>query len=476
MSEKQQGIKNLNFFNFKKFDSQYLITNDIGSFLFISNEEFARLIDGSWEEDIELSSRLIDKGFAFSNNKDLFVMSNSTKLRERKGHLFHATQLHIFVLTLRCNQSCLYCQASAQSESKESLDMDIQTAEKAVDIALQSPSKFLTFEFQGGEPLLNLETLKHIIAYTKTRSGDKQIIYNLITNLTQIDDSTIEFLINEKVNVSTSIDGPKLLHDHNRPLKGTSAFELVKENVQRFNRKISETNSNITLQAILTTTRESLTLSREIIDEYISLGFRNVFLRPLTPLGISKRNWTNIGYTPEEFLIFYKQCLDYLLQLNRQGSIISDVQTNIFLQRIFKKGATNYMDLRSPCGGALGQLAYNYNGDIYTCDEGRMVSQAGDESFRLGNVFEHQYIDLIENPITKSVCIASCIEALPSCAECVYSPYCGTCPILNYTEQKTIFGQMPSNYKCKIHKGILDNIFKELNSEGSILRANSNIK
>ena len=75
--------------------------------------------------------------------------------------------------------------------------MDTKTAEKAVDIALQSPSKFLTFEFQGGEPLLNLETLKHIIAYAKTRSGDKQIVYNLITNLTHIDDSTIEFLINE---------------------------------------------------------------------------------------------------------------------------------------------------------------------------------------------------------------------------------------------------------------------------------------
>ena len=123
--------------------------------------------------------------------------------------------------------------------------MDKKTAEKAVDIALQSPSKFLTFEFQGGEPLLNLETLKHIIAYTKTRSGDKQITYNLITNLTQIDDSTIEFLINEKVNVSTSIDGPKLLHDHNRPLKGASAFELVKANVQRFNQKIKEMNSAI---------------------------------------------------------------------------------------------------------------------------------------------------------------------------------------------------------------------------------------
>ena len=91
----------------------------------------------------------------------------------------------------------------------------------------------------------------------------------------------------------------------------------------------------------------------------MSLGFSSIFLRPLTPLGISKRNMKDIGYTPEEFLSFYKQCLDYLLQLNRQGtgSVIFDVHTNIFLQRIFNKGTTNYMDLRSPCGGAIGQLA-----------------------------------------------------------------------------------------------------------------------
>ena len=81
-----------------------------------------------------------------------------------------------------------------------------------------------------------------------------------------------------------------------------------------------------------------------------------------------------------------------------------------------------------------------------------MLSQSGDESFRLGNVLKNRYIELIETPVTKSVCIASCIEALPSCAECVYSPYCGTCPIINYTEQKTIFGQMPSNYRCKIQQ------------------------
>ncbi|MCB8818325.1 His-Xaa-Ser system radical SAM maturase HxsB [Desulfosporosinus shakirovi] len=465
MSNNEQALTKLTYFNFKKFNEHYLITNDIGSYIFLTNVEFAKLVDGSWEEDAELSLTLKEKEFAFSNNRDLFVLSNSEKLKKRKGHLFCSTQLHIFVLTLRCNQNCIYCQATAQSEAKKSLDMDKEAAEKAVDIALQSPSKYLTFEFQGGEPLLNLETLKHIIEYTKTRSDDKQIIYNLVTNLTYIDESTIEFLINEQVNVSTSIDGPKLLHDHNRPLKGASAFELVKANVQRFNRKISEMNSNVSLQAILTTTRESLTCPREIINAYIDLGFSSIFLRPLTPLGISKRNIKSIGYTPEEFLKFYKQCIDYMHQLNEQGTIIFDVHTHIFLQRIFKKGTTNYMDLRSPCGGALGQLAYNYNGDIYTCDEGRMLSQSGDESFRVGNVFKDNYINLIENPITKSVCIASCIEALPSCAECVYNPYCGTCPILNYTEQKTIFGQMPSNYRCKVHKGILDNIFKELNSE-----------
>lgn len=69
----------------------------------------------------------------------------------------------------------------------------------------------------------------------------------------------------------------------------------------------------------------------------------------------------------------------------------------------------NYMELRSPCGGAIGQLAYYYDGNIYTCDEGRMLAEMGNDSFKLGNV-NNTYKELMETGATKAMCISSCLE------------------------------------------------------------------
>ena len=80
--------------------------------------------------------------------------------------------------------------------------------------------------------------------------------------------------------------------------------------------------------------------------------------------------------------------------------------------------------LRSPCGGVIGQLAYNYNGDIFTCDEGRMLAETGDLSFKLGDVFHSTFSQIFESSVCKLVCTASCLESIPCCEQCVYSPYC----------------------------------------------------
>ena len=120
------------------------------------------------------------------------------------------------------------------------------------------------------------------------------------------------------------------------------------------------------------------------------------------------------------------------------------------------------MELRSPCGAAVGQLAYYYDGNIYTCDEGRMLKEMGDESFKVGNVFEDTYDTMAESKITKTVCKYSILEGLPQCSECAYLPYCGTCPVINYALEKDIVPHSIHNYRCQIYKGMLDVIFELL--------------
>jgi radical SAM protein with 4Fe4S-binding SPASM domain len=212
----------------------------------------------------------------------------------------------------------------------------------------------------------------------------------------------------------------------------------------------------------VTISRFSLPKYKEIVDEYIKLGFDSFYLHYLNPFGFSIGNQKKIGYATEEYINFYKKALDYIIQINLKGKKFKEKMAFTFLGKILTDSDPNHLDYRSPCGAGIGQLAYNYNGDVYTCDEGRMLSMMGDESFRLGNVKENSYQEIVGSPVTRTLCTASCLDNQPHCINCAYKPYCGVCPIYNYSEQGNIFGQMPTNQRCKINMAILDFLFEKL--------------
>ena len=215
----------------------------------------------------------------------------------------------------------------------------------------------------------------------------------------------------------------------------------------------------------MTASRFSLSYPKQIIDEYLKLGFDDFYLRPLNPFGFSKNIFKKIGYGADEYIKFYKTALNYIIKLNLKGKRVREKMARTFLIKILTDKDPNHLDFRSPCGAGIGQLAYNYNGDVYTCDEGRMLSMMGDESFKLGNVGKNTYQEIVGSPVVRTLCMASCLENQPHCADCVYKPYCGVCPIYNYSEQGNIFGQMPTNDRCKINLAILDFLFEKMEDE-----------
>lgn len=372
------------------------------------------------------------------------------------------TILHIFVVSKNCNFNCIYCQAGHLNQNNDYL-MNKETAKAAVDIAIQSPSKYLTFEFQGGEPLTNYETIKYIVEYSKEVAKDKVIEYSIVSNLTLLTDEMIEFFMENNISICTSIDGHKELHNKNRPYVDGDSYDVTTERIK----KIQSLNGQI--GAIETTTRFSLNKYKEIIDEYVNLGMNSIFLRPLTKLGKAEDGWDKFGYSAEEFLEFFKNSLDYILELNKKGIFLSEGHSSIFLKKILANKTVNYMELRSPCGGAVGQLAYYYDGNIYTCDEGRMLSEMGNDSFLLGNVFKNSYRELMESDSTKAMCVSSCLECLPYCNSCVYQPYCGTCPVINLAQGGNIFPKNPKEYRCKIYGGILEILFDYIEKDKETL-------
>ena len=205
----------LNYFNFEEKNGKYLITNDIGKYSFLSKQQFNKLIQKKELDDTTMKE-LIEKGFIFNINDEIFASKQALELRRAKEYLLVPTTLHIFVVSKNCNFNCIYCQAG-QLDSKEEFYMSKEVAKKAVDIALKSPSRYLTFEFQGGEPLTNFDTIKYIIEYSKSNGKDKNIEYNLVSNLTLLTDEMIGFFKENDVSICTSIDGNRQLQNTNRP-------------------------------------------------------------------------------------------------------------------------------------------------------------------------------------------------------------------------------------------------------------------
>ena len=449
------------YFNFKKWnDQQILLTNDLGRWAFVSLPTFQAMLLHRLDSTDPSYAELLEKGFLYEDDADVYLERHSRALREAKGYLMDATSLHIFVLTNECNARCIYCQAQSTASHKKGL-MSAETAKKAVNLAFRSPEPFLSIEFQGGEPLLNFDTLQVIVSEAEKKAAEtrKKVEFSLVSNLNLLTEEMVRFFQEHHVSVSTSIDGPMRLHNTNRPLcQGGGTYEGTIRGLKRLQA------ADVCVGAIETTTRYSLNQWKELVDEYRALGLHSIFLRPLTPLGFANADWNQVGYTADEFITFYQKALAYVVEINRQGYFLPEGHAATFLSKILLGQGKNYMELRSPCGAAVGQMAYYYDGNVYTCDEGRMLAEMGDRAFQLGTV-EDTYDSLMNSNVCKACCVASTSEAAPTCSDCVYQPYCGTCPVLNYALDGDVFSKTPNHYKCQTYKGMLDAVFGLLNQK-----------
>ena len=445
----------INYFSFKEYKDKYLITNDFGRYAFLRPDEFRQLLTDRLDPDSELFRSLSDRYFVYDTDDEGFSLSSAFEMYSSRNYLYRSTSLMIFVVTSACNQDCVYCQAHG-SDSRAPGYMTRDTAERAVDIALQSPSECLDFEFQGGEPLLNFDVIRHIVEYTDSVT-DKRVNYSVVSNLTLLTDEMVSFFKEHRVSVSTSLDGAADLHNENRPYassKGT--FDDAVRGIEKLRR------AGVSVGAIQTTSRSSLTKAKDIVDAYVGLGLHSIFIRPLTPLGCASERFDRIGYSAEEFLTFYREALRYIIEVNRNGYMLSEGHARIFLSKILSGFSQNYMELRSPCGAMLGQLAFYHDGRIFTCDEARMLYEMGDDSFCLGDVHTADYNSIADSRVSAVAARSSVLESLPSCCDCVYQPYCGVCPVVNYAVSRNVCESSPRDYKCRIYSGMLDEIFDRI--------------
>jgi uncharacterized protein len=212
----------------------------------------------------------------------------------------------------------------------------------------------------------------------------------------------------------------------------------------------------------LTISKTNIDHLGKVIDEYVRVGFKSIFLRALNPYGYAqKKSGERLQYSIEDYIGAYKDALKYIIDLNIKGQHFSESFSAILLTRILTPFATGFVDLQSPTGAGILGVIYNHDGSVYPCDEGRMLAAMGDNHFCLGNVYDNTYQEIFLNSKLKKIVTASCVETIPGCHSCVYQPYCGADPIRSYSQQKdkSYIGHMPTSEFCKKHKAILSHLF-----------------
>lgn len=455
------------WFRFKPLGGKVLLTNDLGDYTFVAAGDFEKLTGGQIPQDHPVRRKLADGGFLIPQ---LDVERAVERYRQRTWYVGSPPFLHIVIPTLRCNTSCVYCHAGRAPMADRTTDMSLKTAKDVVDMIFRTPSRNLSVEFQGGEPLANFEAIRFMVEYGEelNRSEKRTLQFLLVSNLSLMDEAKMQFLLDHDVLMCTSIDGPQPLHDANRRLPGASAYARALQWVKKIHGRYKAMGRDLDVwhvDALLTTSRRSLSMPTEIVDTYVSHGIKTLHIRPLNPMGFALKSWRLHGYSAEEFMVFYRKALDYIIELNMKGVEIIERGAALLLARILGDDDPGYVDLRSPCGAGMGQIAYASDGAVYTCDEGRMVARMGDEMFRIGEARAMTYDDVLESETVRSITIASLLEALPGCRTCVYLPYCGVCPVYNYVMQGSIFGQQPTSDRCKINRWTLDHLFTWLDRD-----------
>jgi radical SAM protein with 4Fe4S-binding SPASM domain len=208
----------------------------------------------------------------------------------------------------------------------------------------------------------------------------------------------------------------------------------------------------------MTTTSYTIKHFNEIIDNYIELGFDSIFLRSLNPYGFAKRDKHKLAYPMNDIIEYYKKGLDYIIEINKKGKFFPEGYATILLTRILTPFSTGFVDLQSPAGIAIAGVIYDYDGDVYVSDEGRMLASVADKTFRIGNVESNTYQEIFNGEKLHGFIENSVAESLPDCATCAYLSYCGADPVRNYSEQGDIVGNRTISEICNKNKSIIKHL------------------
>ena len=315
-----------------------------------------------------------------------------------------------------CNLACRYCFAEEGEYHGRRALMTYEVGKQALDflIANSGNRRNLEVDFFGGEPLMNWQVVKDLVAYGREQEKlyNKKFRFTLTTNGVLLDDEVMEFANREMDNVVLSIDGRKEIHDFMRPFrKGAGSYDLV---VPKF-LKFAESRGEKSYYARGTFTRHNLDFSKDVLH-LADLGFDQISVEPVVADEKEEYalRWEDIPRICEEYDTLAKE----MIKRRKEGKGF-----NFFHFMIDLTGGPCVYKRLSGCGSGTEYLAVTPWGDLYPCHQ-----FVGEEKFLMGNVWDGvKRSDLCEE-------FKNCnVYAKEKCQDCFAKFYCsGGCAANSY--------------------------------------------
>ena len=353
------------------------------------------------------------------------------KLKEKSAGVVKALCLHI---AHTCNLNCSYCFASQGKYHGDRALMSFEVGKRALDFLIENSGTRhnLEVDFFGGEPLMNFEVVKQLVAYARSieKEAKKNFRFTLTTNGMLIDDDVIEFANRECSNVVLSLDGRKEVHDRYRvDYAGNGSWEKI---VPKF-QKLVEARGGQGYYMRGTFTHANPDFLKDI-ETMLDLGFTKLSMEPVVGPESDPSSLTaeDLPIVLEQ----YEKLAELMLKRHREGRPFTFYHYMIDL----KGGPCIYKRI-SGCGSGTEYMAVTPWGDLYPCHQ-----FVGEEKFKLGNVF-----DGVDNKEAQEDFAACNVYSRPECRECWARLYCsGGCAANAYHSTGSVRGVY--KYGCELFK------------------------
>lgn len=315
-----------------------------------------------------------------------------------------------------CNLACQYCFAEeGEYHGKREL-MSYEVGKKALDflVANSGNRRNLEVDFFGGEPLMNFQVVKDLVAYGRSleKEHDKNFRFTLTTNGVLLDDDIMEFANKEMGNVVLSIDGRKEVHDRMRPFrKGAGSYDLIVPKFQKF----AESRHQDKYYVRGTFTHNNLDFSKDVLH-LADLGFKQISVEPVVA-----QNTDSYAIREEDLPQLMEEYEKLALEMVRRHGTEEDF--NFFHFMIDLEGGPCVAKRLSGCGSGTEYLAVTPTGDLYPCHQ-----FVGNTDFLMGNVD-----DGVVNTELRDEFKSCNVYAKEKCRECFARFYCsGGCAANSY--------------------------------------------